>query len=122
MKISKGEFIKQQIGTILYEHIVTRQPCYSVFQALKALHLPFKNDEWLEKLKHIHFINTDNSPTPEHLANHNLKFVKNTITGDLSSKHIVSITEKGLFYLSKKFNAKIDTAIKLDIEIGGEKK
>lgn len=90
--------------------------CFSMSQAAKALKLPYGNITLYKKLRTAGILNSDNSPAQEQANSGNFKVVVKFVSDKVGNKPVTLVTSKGLVYLSKRLNAKIDKSVKPDIE------
>lgn len=76
--------------------------------------LPYGNITLFEKLRSMQILNQDNMPKQEQINNGNFKVIVKYINDKVGNKTVTLTTGKGLVYLAKKFNTKIDKSIKTD--------
>lgn len=103
-----------KIAETALNRIADGKGCYTMNQAAKALKLPYGNKTLFQNLRTLQILNQDNSPKQEQINSGHFKVVVKHINDEIGSKPVTLVTGKGLVYLAKKFNAKIDESIQPD--------
>lgn len=101
----RAEIAKQAV-----DRIENSEGCFTMSQTAKALKLPYGRNKLYEKLVGMKLITAFHEPYQEYINSGYFKVV--TKVCDDGKNHLVPlVTNKGLIFLSKRFNTEIDKSV-----------